>query len=213
MKHSFYIFTNGRQSIRYCKMSLDEQSCKIDPILVENKKLDEGYNDILDNGKAKFFVKIDDDFLFHSRAMEYIVNSINKNPNYVLYSYLLWDIRKLKILQSVKAYNRKLLNKYKIRFRADPVGKVDQTFLKDIAKLPNCRYADSSVVAVHAQCCKDDISLHNEVWNKKILKYRHIKDPRFPIEQQYRDREQLVNKCNARGNTRFNKYLKGKGIR
>ena len=197
------VFTNGRSSLKHCLKSLNEQSLELDeePWIISGKNLTDAFHSILHATEYfEYFMKIDDDFMFHPRAIEHMQHKVGSNSGWLLHSFRLWDVEHGKRIQSVKVYHRRLMLARKIKIKADSRGRIDGPFLKRISGVYKGHSKDHSIVALHSHCSIEDIQLHNDLW-KNGKKANDKK--RMSMDEQYDKREEMIDAYNKGHNTLF----------
>ena len=122
-----YIYTNGRSTLKYCLSSLQEQTVLGKISVFKNQNLLVALNKTLETTQATHFVKIDDDFVLHPRALEYMweqFQNFEDMKKVGLYCCQLWEDWTHKPIMGVKIYSVDLLKQIG-GFFSDKYGKVD----------------------------------------------------------------------------------------
>lgn len=210
------ILTNGRSSYDLCMRSLKEQSIGINIHVIKNMSMVDAMNHIYKcDYISKYFLKVDDDFIFHPRAIEFLQKFVPFEPYVVMKYWHLYDVATKSIIQSVKIYDRNLIEKVG-GFRARSSGRVDPSFLEDCRTAKLKYVKDTSVIAIHACSTEEDQEKYEKIWSKNSPSGMHIKNNKkamleckISMKDQYDNKEKWVNNSNSL-NSSFYKFLRKK---
>lgn len=208
------VFTNGRSSFDYCMKSIESQTIKANIHLYENLKVADSMNQIIrDPNVSEYFVKIDDDFMLHPYAFEYMEKFVPFNDNVGFVYWHLFDAASSSNIQSIKMYSKtKALESG--CFTPDTSGRIDVNFMHSIRGNGNKIVKDDSVIAVH--CCPSmrEQNKYEKIWKRASPSGSHSKPNKHymltykkTLEEQYKESEKWINESN--NNTPFSSFLKG----
>lgn len=213
-----YIYTNGRSTFQYCLSSIQEQIVLDRIIVFKNQSLLEALNQTLQTTQATHFVKIDDDFVLHPRALEYMWERFQNYGDFKkigIYCCQLWEDWTYKPIMGVKIYSVDILKQIG-GFFSDKYGKVD--------KLTNSRievegfriHRDESIVGLHTCGTWEEQLKYEEIWSSQAeLNYQksthdEMKFYQIPLFQQVQKRITFVENWNTDKKTEFSNWLKSK---
>lgn len=208
-----YIFTNGRSSYQYAKASLETQTVPIKIKTVKDMGIVPGMNFIMKDKEFynyDYILKVDDDFIFHSRSLEYLLGGLPfKNSKMAMKFWHLYDIAADKSIQSVKIYNRRntgLIGP----FTADEEGRVDKIFMRKCRNKGYPYRGNESMMALHACCPRPEQLNYEHLWKSIARSKKHVKMHRkkmlncsFSLDYQFENRDKILEKENAKSNSTF----------
>jgi hypothetical protein len=210
------IATNGRSTFEYCERSVLETCGDTPVIVVKNKSRKRALELFIEQCKTPYFLRVDDDFIFHPKAINYIKYCAHTkiNPNMGMMYWMLWEDCSEKVVKSVKMYSINALKQIG-GFQYDKYsGKEDVDTRKAIGRKFEIK-PDKSVVAIHSVGTKKEELDYVSLWERNApcpskyeklrLKYRlaYTKS----IEYQYGLRTNFIDDLNKQKNTNFWKYL------
>jgi len=207
------VFTNGRSSFDYCMKSIESQTIKANIHLYENLQVANSMNHIIRNDKiSEYFVKIDDDFILHPSAFEYMEKLIPFNDDVGFKYWHLFDAATSSNIQSVKMYSKtRALDAG--GFIPDNSGRIDVNFMHNTKKCGNKIIKDNSVIAVHSCPPMHEQNRYEKIWKRSSPARVHSKPNKQymrmykkTLEEQYRESEKWIIKSN--NNTPFSLFLK-----
>lgn len=207
------VFTNGRSSFDYCMKSIESQTIKANIHLYENLQVANSMNQIIkDDNVSEYFVKIDDDFILHPYAFEYMEKFIPFNDNVGFKYWHLFDAATSSNIQSIKMYSKTKALEVG-GFIPDESGRIDVNFMHKIKDNGNKILKDDSVIAVH--CCPPmhDQNKYEKIWKRASPTRMHTKPNKHYMRkykkeliEQYEESEKWINKSNK--NTLFSLFLR-----
>jgi hypothetical protein len=192
------IFTNGRSSFDYCLKSLEEQTLKPNIHIIRDMTMIDGMNHIVESSKIKrHFLKVDDDFIFHSQAIDYIQNYKEWPERVSMRFWHLYDVAVEKKIESIKIYDKKACRR--IGFSVNRSGRIDHNFLlRSRGKGFRCQ-KDMSVIALHACSPKKEQLEYERLWREQAPSKTHNKPHRgkmlscsVSLDKQYENRDKWV---------------------
>lgn len=215
MKIEAFIFTNGRSTFDHCLSSTKEQSVLERIGVFSNTVLVNALNSALTQCKCSHFVKVDDDFIFHPRAIEYMWKRFLKLPDngkIGIYCSHLWEDWTKKPISGVKIYSVRALN-YVGGFIADRHGKVDKSVSARLIYSGYQIYRDPSVVGLHACGAWEEQLRYEQIWNGQAS-VSHLKSTRnemqryqVPLIEQVQLRTRFIEEYNGKNRTKFGRWL------
>ena len=216
MEIEAYILTNGRSSFKYAEKALEAQTVPININVVRNKSMTEAMNGILKTAKSEWILKVDDDFILHPMAVQYIKETIPVSERYALWWWCLWETFTNRRIQCIKVYNRERSLKVG-GFRANGMGKIDRLYMHDLEKQGYRIRKDKSIIGLHACAPWNENVAYEAIWSR-VAKVPHVKSKdkrgkmkkyRTPLIEQYKRRIPVINKYNKAMKTKFHFYLQG----
>jgi len=209
-KIKIYSITNGRSTHAYSYKSILKNSGISDVILIENKTWKDALAYCVDTCDTNYFLRVDDDFILHPKAILYM-NTCIVDSNVAVYFWRLWEDHSHSIIHAIKVYSINALRNIG-GFKFDYMGKVDMATHKFLKKSGYKVVEDKSILAIHACGTKEEQIKYNELWKKQSKNYTKA---RFAssllydksIKYQYDLRTNFLEKLNKKHNTPFAKWL------
>ena len=169
MKFEIFIITNRRSTLKNCISSVVQQTCQVPVTIIQNMGWSEALAECLDRCHRQFFVRIDDDFILHPRALEYMWSKIrqlaNKN-NLGLFCCYLWEDWTSKPVRGIKLYRTESVKKIG-GFKPDKYGKIDKNTNAALSSANFDVIIDKSVVGVHACSSLRDQKRYEKLWSSE----------------------------------------------
>lgn len=209
-----FIYTNGRSSFDFSLKSIECQSVVPKINIVEDMTMIKAINHSLSKCSSKYFMKIDDDFLLHTRAVEFMWSEFLElsNDNTAMMWWHLWENWSRNKIQSIKIYNRDLARK--VGFVADGEGRIDITFIGRTRKNGFDMIRRESMVAIHGCSPWQEQLEYLKTWKEQAKSGRHSKirtglmrSYNIPLQRQFNDRDNVLYRVNRLYNTDFYKFL------
>ncbi len=152
-KISVFIITNGRSTFEFCHKSIQNQDgVEFDIHVVRDKKWVEANNYCLNSCTSDNFLRVDDDMILHPKALLFVYHQIRvkeMKKRHALRFWKLWEPWRNQAVNAIKLYKVKIVKRIG-GFRASHLGKVDATFMADLAKSGYGHTADKSMFGVHS---------------------------------------------------------------
>lgn len=213
-----YILTNGRSSFKYCLDSLEQQTVPIKIHVIKNMSMLDAMNSIIkDSNVSRYFIKVDDDFIFHPRAIEYLQDHVPFNDGIAMKYWHLFDVSMRKKIESVKIYDSKRA-RHVGGFRARSSGRVDPPFLEDVRKAGLKCVKDPSMIALHACAPSKEQLLYEKIWASNAPARVHVKHNRKEmlncnksLDDQFDNRIEWIEASNPRKNS-FSNFLRNSNL-
>lgn len=221
-----YIFTGGRATFEWAYKSFEQQTVSVPIHTYRNMPLVKAMNDLLDNCPTRYFIKIDDDFFMHPRAIEYMTWCIFNATGKIKSKAGLWEWKLYEHWSDTKPWSFKIYDANLARqfggFQDAAQGRIDWKFEKNLMKKNFNRQQDQSVVSLHAASpFVDDQLSHEKFWTdnnrsggleprkgshheNKVKKMRAYK---VPLETQFLKRVKWIENNNE-PNNKFKMFLK-----
>jgi len=175
-------------------------------------------NECLNLASCKYYLRCDDDHLFHPKAVEFMIDKIqkdNQNKKIVMHTTKLWEDWSGRPGGGAKLYN---LNRVKKLggFKANQFGKVDKLFK---ASVNSSQFSIStggkySLVGIHACGTWEEQKEYEKIWNSiatvsyKKNSIENSRKYKKSIEKQFLMRTDFIEKINRKSKSLFHKYIK-----
>ena len=145
-----FVTTNGRSTFNFCVNSLLKQTLPIIYTVIQGKLWREALDDMVVRCRSEYFLRIDDDFVLHPKAIEYMCESFSRldRKDVAQYSCLLWETWTYKRVSGVKMYNRAALKSIG-GHQFDEFGKADKKTNQAFIDAGYALVRDESVVGLH----------------------------------------------------------------
>jgi len=214
-KLDVFIITNGRSTFPYCKKSIEKQkNVKINVTLIENMEWLDANRKILADCKSEFFLRVDDDMLLNSNALNFMWDVVSKeSKNVALRSWLLWEPYSDKVCRGIKIYTHSIASK--LGFNISKLGKIDKVFAKALVKTSYKRKKHKDILAIHScSTVQEHIAYaymrgeQNGPDFKKEKKWmkKSISNCRYDLPQQYDMSDKFLYNLNKKSKTDFYKF-------
>lgn len=209
-----FIYTNGRSSFDFSLKSIKHQSIVPKINIVKDMTMIKAISYSLSKCSSKYFMKIDDDFLLHTRAIEFMWNEFVElsNSNTAMVWWHLWENWSRNKIQSIKIYNRELAEK--VGFVADSEGRIDITFIGRTRKNGFDMIRRESMVGIHGCSPWQEQLEYLKTWKEQAKSGKHSKirtglmrSYNVPLQRQFNDRDNVLFRVNRLYNTDFFKFL------
>lgn len=169
-----YVLTNGRSTFHYAVKALEAQTKKIRIHVVEDMGMADAMNSIIRTAKSEYILKVDDDFLLHPYAIEYISGRLSEDPGDTgLWFWRLWETFTRRIVQCIKVYHvgrsREMGG-----FVPNATGKIDRNFLSAVDKSGYTVKKEKSMIALHACAPWKEQVGYERIWSQ-FSEQDHIK--------------------------------------
>jgi len=208
--------TNGRSTHKYSYKSLLGCNNIENITVIKNLKLDEALNYCLKKCKSKYFLKVDDDFIFHPKSFDYIKYCIENNidDNLGIYHWKLWEDFSKKVVECVKVYSYESMKKIG-GFQFDLSGKTDMATQKKLIKHNFSIIADDSIIAIHAMGSINEQKKYLNLWKKNAKNSAKYKKRRYSdmlkynksVKYQYELRTDFLTYLNKKKDTKFWRWM------
>lgn len=221
-----YIFTGGRSTFQWAYKSFEEQTVSLPIHVYENMPLIDAMNDVLEKCPTRYFVKIDDDFFMHPRAIEYMSWCVLHAPEQKKKQTGLWEWRLFEHWSSSLIWSFKVYDSKRVRslggFSAAAQGRIDWRYEKAMEKAKLKREKDYSVISIHAATPdKEDQLQHENFWKNNnrsgdleprkgshhTCKIEKMRKYDVSLYEQFQKRIEWI-ESNGNGNQRFLSFLK-----
>jgi len=169
MKLEAFIITNRRSTLKNCVGSVLSQTVQIPVTIIQNMGWSEALSECLDRCKRDFFVRIDDDFILHPRALEYMwsfVRQLENTKKLGLFCCYLWEDWTSKPVRGIKMY-RTASVKHVGGFIPDAFGKIDKNTNSALSRAGYDIRIDKSIVGVHACSSLRDQKRYEKLWSNE----------------------------------------------
>ena len=215
MKLKAYLFTNGRSTFEHSLRTTKEQRSLKGIEVLSREILVDALNEALEKCETSHFVKVDDDFVFHPRAFEYMwrrFTHLSNRDQIGIFSSHLWEDWTNKPISGVKIYSVKAL-KYVGGFIADRHGKVDKIVSGRLVYSGYSIFRDSSVVGLHTCGSWDEQLKYESIWNRqaRVVHRKSTRDEMQqyskPLSEQVKLRTNFIEQYNIDQETKFGKWL------
>lgn len=213
---TIFSITNGRSTHEYSYRSLKECYGVEDIIVVKNMDFSDSLQYCIDNCKTKFFLKADDDFIFHPKSFLYMKYCIEckKNDNLGYYHWKLYEDFSKKIVHCIKIYQLQAIKEIG-GFKFKECGKADRATKEALMSHGFKIIDDKSILAIHATGTKEEQIKYNELWknnaknpNKyKKGRYEYMLKYKKSVKYQYELKDKFLKKLNKKKDTRFWKWM------
>lgn len=217
---TIFCITNGRSTFEYSSRSVMESADLRDRIVVLSSfKFLDAMTQCVEQCETPYFLKVDDDFILHPKALTYMQNRVLAYPRpqeLGIYYFHLWEDWTSRVRESIKIYSVEAIRKIG-GFRPDHLGKVDRTTLARLEQAGFKIVADPSVVALHACGSWEEQLEYERLWSDgagtPYQKPTHDAMKAYcgtkPLEQQYEMRLGFLESVNQRLETPFHEFLGG----
>ena len=209
-----FIYTNGRSLYEYSLRSLREQTFPIRVTAIRDKSMEDAMKYALRKCRSKYFLKIDDDFLLHKRAVEFMWWHLAKREkrSAAMYWWHLWEEWSGNPVQSIKIYNT--AHAKRIGFSPDNEGRVDIRFIGKIRRRGKVIIRDQAMPALHACAPWQEQLKYIHLWRRSSKSGRHhkirttmMRKFHKTIEDQFSGRNALLESINKRYKTMFYRFI------
>jgi len=213
-----FIITNGRSTYTYCSESIREQTMELKFRTISNKRWVEALGECFLSCNSDFFLRVDDDFILHPRAVEFmwermcILKNVDKLG--MFFSHL-WEDWTEKRVAGIKIYSVKALDAIR-GFKVDKFGKVDKVTNEVLEKAGFLLVKDVSAVGLHSCGAWEEQLEYERLWSElagfdyKKSTHEEMKNYDKPLEEQYRMRLDWLENKNKVLRTPFGKFLERK---
>ncbi len=206
---SVFSITNGRSTHAYSLQSVNTANPleRYPLVILKDMKWIDALNHCLDLCTTPYFLRLDDDFILHPKALKYFECTIAKHHcrRIGFYYWMVWDIAKGVIRRSVKAYSTKSLKSIG-GFQADAkTGRVDRVTNPLLYKKGYTCWADSSVVAVHACGSPEEQQAYARKWGRSASELALENSP--TLDTQAKMSGFFLEEINRQKETEFHKFL------
>jgi len=211
-----FIITNGRSTFEYALKALQQQTFKFKITILRDMKWVDALNECLNRSSASHFIRCDDDFVLHPRAIEFMWNryqTVSKLKTIMLVAKL-WEDWTSRIAGGVKIYNAEFVKDIG-GFKVNHLGKVDKKFREQVQetnyRMDGCK---KSVVGLHTCGSWEEQLRYETLWSKladhayKKTTHNDMKKYKKPLDEQFAMRTKFVEKINKRYRTFFHEFLK-----
>jgi glycosyltransferase involved in cell wall biosynthesis len=221
-----YIFTGGRPTFEWARKSFEEQTVTLPIFEYHNRPLVDAMNEVLDKCPTRYFVKIDDDFLMHPRAIEYMSWCISSYSDQYKKHVGLWEWHLYEHWSNEFQWSFKVYDAKRARslggFRAAKQGRIDWFYEKAMMNNGLIRKQDKSPISLHAAVPSvEDQLAHEEFWRSNNdsgellprrgshhnFKVRKMRAYDVPLSEQYANRKKWIEEI-MKPKCRFAYFLK-----
>ena len=207
-----FVVTNGRKTLEHVLRLLNAQTLPVRVTVIQDKKWIEALNEINERAVCPFYLRVDDDMILHSSAVEYMIRHAAKTSEKVaFYMCHLYEPSTNNVVRGIKAYRTDAART--IGYEVDRFGKIDKIFLKKCTNRGYKIKIDDSIVGVHATSDLEDEKKYQQLWAENSRKgfNRDIVRTSFSVEEQAKMSGKFIRKMNVKNGTRFGGFLqKGK---
>ena len=221
-----YIFTGGRPSFEWAYKSFEEQTVSMPIFEYHNRPLVDAMNEVLDKCPTRYFVKIDDDFLMHPRAIEYMSWCLLHAPEQKKKQAGLWEWRLFEHWSLATPWSFKVYDKKRVKalggFKAAKQGRIDWNYEKEMQKRKLNREQDFSIISLHAASPGEESQIqHENFWKSHsrsgnleprkgshhTYKVKQMRRYDVPLSEQFANRVEWIEGRNERKH-RFHMFLR-----
>lgn len=214
-KLDVFLITNGRSTSNYAIRNIENQKSKFRFEIIRDMSWLDANIEITKRCTAPFFVRVDDDMILHSRAIEFMFAKIQEQSNKVaMRGWRLWEPFSDKVIKGIKVYNLEAVEK--IRFRLNDLGKIDKCFNVDSRQKGYVLKWHDDVLGIHS-CAglKENmkyIKMRGEnqaggFKDKKKWLVDTLKNFRMTLDEQASLASGFIEKKNKKKNTDFSRYI------
>lgn len=221
-----YIFTGGRSTFEWAYKSFEEQTVSLPIHVYRDMPLVDAMNNILSTCPTRYFVKIDDDFLMHPRAIEYMSWCLLHAPAQKKRQAGLWEWRLFEHWSQTMPWSFKVYDSKRVKslggFRSAQQGRIDWEYENAMKKAKLNREQDFSIISLHAAPHdKYDQIEHENFWKKNNrsgkleprkgshhkYKTRKMRQYKISLSEQFDKRIEWIEESNNREH-KFHTFLK-----
>jgi len=216
---TIFSFTNGRSTYEYSARSLaDSHDRQAEIVVLRDMNFLDAVHQCLDSCQTPYFIKVDDDFILHPKAIAYMRQRVLEYPNpeeLGIYYCHLWEDWTSRVRQSIKVYRTEALRQIG-GFQVDHLGKVDEATKAALRQAGYKVVKDPSVVALHACGSWQEQLEYERLWSsmagKPYRKPTHEAMKQYcgtkSLEKQYAMRLGVLEFINQQLNTPFDEFLR-----
>jgi GT2 family glycosyltransferase len=214
-----FSFTNGRSTYEYSARSVaDSWDRQAEIVVLRNMHFLDAVHKCLESCQTPYFIKVDDDFILHPKAIAYMRQRVLEYPHpeeLGIYYCHLWEDWTSRVRQSIKVYRTEALRQIG-GFQVDHLGKVDEATKAALRQAGYKVVKDPSVVALHACGSWQEQLEYERLWSsmaeQPYRKPTHEAMKEYcgtkSLEKQYAMRLEVLEFINQQLSTPFHEFLR-----
>lgn len=169
-----FVITNGRSTYEYCLQSILKQTIRTTFTVIRDRKWKDALHEIMERCQSSYFLRVDDDFILHKQAVEFILESLKLygTENIAQYCYHLWEIWTGRRITGVKLYSMSAMKS----IGGHQFNKYGRTDKKTNEALRDAGYVlarDSSIIGFHTCGTWKEQRRYEKLWQKASKKSYH----------------------------------------
>jgi len=209
-----FVTTNGRSTFEYCYSSLQNQSISIPITIIRDLSWKDALKSCVERCKSPWLLRVDDDFILHSNAIEYIWSVVlkfgrKKRTRKAVFSFRLWQVWTNTSVTGIKVYHVNTLRDIG-GFKLCDRGKTDKQTSIALSDKGHKHYRDKSIVGLHSCGTWEEQLAYEKLWGSEKATRDEMKSYMIDLESQNELCGNFLSKINTCKETNFGKFLQTK---